>query len=95
LITRGGTFLFFPTLSSEFGLQEARCMGRRWTEQDVSELRHLAQRYSAPRIAELTDRTVGGVAFKAYQLKLPLRSNRRGNEQNAGADLDARASPTE
>jgi hypothetical protein len=27
-------------------------MGRRWTEQDVSELRHLAQGYFAPRIAE-------------------------------------------
>jgi hypothetical protein len=39
-------------------------MGRRWTEQDINELKHLAQRYSAPRIAELTNRTVGGVVFK-------------------------------
>jgi hypothetical protein len=51
-------------------------MGRRWTEQDIDELRRLSQRYSAPRIAELTDCTVGGVVFKAYQLKLPLRSSR-------------------
>jgi hypothetical protein len=70
-------------------------MGRRWTEQDVSQLRQLAQRYSAPRIAELTDRTAGGVAFKAYQLKLPLRSSRRGIERQHAADPEAEASPTE
>ena len=69
-------------------------MGRRWTEQDVTELRHLAQRYSAPRIAELTDRTVGGVAFKAYQLKLPLRSNRLENALHTAAGSEADYSPT-
>jgi hypothetical protein len=60
-------------------------MGRRWTEQDIDELRHLARKYSAPRIAELTDRTAGGVAFKAYQLKLPLRPSNRENEPEVGA----------
>ena len=64
-------------------------MGRRWTEQDIDELRHLAQRYSAPKIAELTDRTVGGVTFKAYQLKLPLRSSRQEMKPAVGADPDA------
>ena len=67
-------------------------MGRRWTEQDVDELRHLAQRYSAPRIAELTDRTVGGVVFKAYQLKLPLRSSRHARESGAATDSKAHRS---
>lgn len=61
-------------------------MGRRWTEQDICELRRLSQRYSAPRIAELTDRTVGGVVFKAYQLKLPLRTSRHQKDPLAGAD---------
>ena len=61
-------------------------MGRRCTEQDIDDLKYLAQRYTAPRIAELTNRTAGGVAFKAYQLKLPLRSNRRANEPGPGAD---------
>lgn len=61
-------------------------MGRSWTEQDIDDLKYLAQRYSAPRIAELTNRTAGGVAFKAYQLKLPLRSNRRANEPGTGSD---------
>jgi hypothetical protein len=64
-------------------------MGRRWTEQDINELKHLAQRYSAPRIAELTNRTVGGVVFKAYQLKLPLRSSRREIGPGIGAEPEA------
>lgn len=64
-------------------------MGRRWTEKDINELRRLSQRYSAPRIAELTDRTVGGVVFKAYQLKLSLRSSRDQNDLLAGADPGA------
>ena len=59
-------------------------MGRRWTEQDIDELRHLARKYSAPRIAELTDRTAGGVAFKAYQLKLPLLPSNQENEPEIG-----------
>lgn len=84
-LTREGTFYFFPTLLSEYDLEEDRRMGRRWTEQDINELRHLAQRYSAPRIAELTNRTAGGVAFKAYQLKLSLRSSHHENEPGAGA----------
>ena len=64
-------------------------MGRRWTEQDISELRHLAQRYSAPRIAELTNRAAGGVAFKAHQLKLSLRSSHHDNEPGTGAPPEA------
>jgi hypothetical protein len=64
-------------------------MGRRWTEQDINELKHLAQRYSAPRIAELTNRTVGGVVFKAYQLKLPLRSSRHEIGPGIGAEPEA------
>jgi hypothetical protein len=51
-------------------------MGRRWTEQDIDDLKRMAQHYSAPQIAELTNRTVGGVVFKAYQLRLSLRSSR-------------------
>ncbi|UPJ53256.1 hypothetical protein IVB30_19230 [Bradyrhizobium sp. 200] len=70
-------------------------MGRRWTEQDIDELRRLAQRYSAPRIAELTDRTVGGVVFKAYQLKLPLRPSRHENEPGAGTDPEAAGAAAE
>lgn len=65
-------------------------MGRRWTDRDIDELKRLAQRYAAPRIAELTDRTVGGVVFKAYQLKLSLRSSRQESADDpaaAGFDL--------
>jgi hypothetical protein len=48
-------------------------MSKRWTDKDVEDLKRLAQRYPAHEIAEMLDRSVGGVAFKAYQLKLPLR----------------------
>ena len=45
-------------------------MAKRWTNQDIEDLKHMASRYSAPKIAELIDRTVGGVTFKAHELKL-------------------------
>ena len=56
-------------------------MGRRWTDQDIEDLKRMAQHYSAPKIAELTNRTAGGVVSKAYQLRLSLRSSRHANEQ--------------
>ena len=49
-------------------------MGKRWTDEDINELKLLARRRSAPKIAELMDRTVGGVVLKAYKLKISLRS---------------------
>jgi hypothetical protein len=51
-------------------------MGRRWTDQDIEQLKGMAQRYPAAKIAELTDRSMGAVAFKAHKLKLSLRSRR-------------------
>jgi hypothetical protein len=47
-------------------------MGRRWTDQDIEDLKRMAQYCSAPKIAEL-NRTAGGVVSKAYQLRLSLR----------------------
>ena len=52
-------------------------MGRRWTNEDVDRLKHLAQAQSTPTIAEILDRTVGGVVFKAHTLKLSLRPRNR------------------
>jgi hypothetical protein len=48
-------------------------MGKRWTDKDVDDLKRLAQHYPAHEIAEMLDRTVGGVVFKAHQLKVSLR----------------------
>ena len=45
-------------------------MARRWSAEDISDLRNLARKYSAQAIAERMDRTVGGVTFKAHQLGL-------------------------
>jgi hypothetical protein len=53
-------------------------MGRRWTQHDVENLRRMAQQYPASVIAEKIDRPVTGVISKAHQLKLSLRTRRRG-----------------
>ena len=49
-------------------------MARRWSAEDIDELKNLARKYSVQAIAEKMDRTVGGVAFKAHQLGVPLKS---------------------
>jgi hypothetical protein len=51
-------------------------MGRRWTDQDIDDLKRMAPIHPAPKIAEMIDRTVGGVVFKAHQLKVSLQSRR-------------------
>jgi len=50
-------------------------MGRRSTDRDIGELKRMLQQYLAPKIAELTDPTVGGVT---RQLKLSPRLRREG-----------------
>ena len=52
-------------------------MGRRWTEEDIEDLKRMARLHPAPRIAEMIDRSVGGVVFKAHQLKVSLQSRRQ------------------
>lgn len=49
-------------------------MARRWSVEDIDELKNLARKHSVQAIAEKMDRTVGGVAFKAHQLGVPLKS---------------------
>ena len=49
-------------------------MAKRWSADDIDELKNLAQTYSVQAIAEKMDRSVGGVAFKARQLGVPLKS---------------------
>jgi hypothetical protein len=55
-------------------------MAKRWSAQDIRNLRTLAREYSVQAIAEKMDRTVGGVAFKAYQLGLPLKARSRATD---------------
>jgi hypothetical protein len=49
-------------------------MGKRWTDEDVDHLKKLARKHPAPKIAEMMDRTVGGVVFKAHTLKVSLKT---------------------
>ena len=59
-------------------------MGRRWTAEDIANLKKLAQQHPLP-LAEKMDRSVGAVVFKAHKLKVPLRT-RRENERRFSAD---------
>lgn len=73
-------------------------MAKRWSTDDINELRNLAREYSAQAIAEKMDRSVGGVAFKAHQLGLPLKSRAQAADAGyidfdwAGAGADRPAS---
>ena len=49
-------------------------MGKRWTCEEIDFLKNMAQKYPAHVIAERMDRTVGGVVFKAHQLRVGLKS---------------------
>ena len=49
-------------------------MAKRWSAEDIRDLKTLAQKHSVQTIAEKMDRTVGGVAFKAHQLGLRLKA---------------------
>jgi hypothetical protein len=64
-------------------------MAKRWGAEDISDLKTLAQKYSVQAIAEKMDRTVGGVAFKAHQLGLPIKARSRGHRSGVhGFQLD-------
>ena len=58
-------------------------MANRWSAEDVSDLKTLAQKYSVQAIAEKMDRTVGGVAFKAHRLGLPLKARSRATDRES------------
>lgn len=55
-------------------------MSKRWSAEDIRDLKTLAQRYSVQAIAEKMDRSVGGVSFKAYQLGLPLKARSQASD---------------
>ena len=55
-------------------------MAKRWSADDINELRDLARDYSVQAIAEKMDRSVGGVAFKAHQLGLSLKSRAQASD---------------
>lgn len=59
-------------------------MGRRCTPED--DLKQMARRYPTPLIAQVMNRTVGGVTFKAHQLEVRLRARSKAEELTAGDD---------
>ena len=55
-------------------------MAKRWSAEDIRDLKTFAQKHSVQAIAEKMDRTVGGVAFKAHQLGLRLKARSGGTD---------------
>lgn len=49
-------------------------MVRRWCAEEIRDLEALAREYPVRVIAEKMDRSVGGVAFNAYQLGVPVKA---------------------
>ena len=62
-------------------------MAKRWSAEDIRDLKTLAPRHPIQAIAEKMDRTVGGVAFKAHQLGLPVKARSRATDPES-ADFD-------
>jgi hypothetical protein len=61
-------------------------LAKRWTEDDILRLKDMAGHYAVPFIAEKMDRSVGGVVFKAHQLKIGLRSRNRVGDSISSLD---------
>jgi hypothetical protein len=61
-------------------------MGKRWTDQDIETLKSMARSYPAHRIAEMIDRPLGGIVFKAHELNIALRHRGEISDQMSGAD---------
>ena len=68
-----GNFPFFPDSSSD-DIGRGMKMAKRWSTEDTADLRNFAGNHSAQAIAEKMDRRVGGEAFKAHQLGVPLKA---------------------
>ena len=72
----------FPAFSIGI-ICEEEDVGKRWTDKDVDNLKRLGQRYATPKIAEIMDRTVGSIVFKAHALEIPLRTRQQEAQMSA------------
>ena len=61
-------------------------MGKRWTDQEIEKLKSMARLYPAHRIAEITDRRLGGSVVKAQELNIALRHHGEISDQMSCAD---------
>ena len=64
----------FSRILTQLQLRKEFLMAKRWTPQEIEELRSMARAWPVTEIAEKMDRPVGGVVFKAFQLKVSLRT---------------------
>ena len=59
---------------------------RAWKEDDIAKLKAMAGKVPGERIAAELGRTLGALAVKACELRLTLRTKRRGQRTEADAD---------
>jgi hypothetical protein len=59
---------------------------RRWTDEDVTKLKNMAQKYPSARIASELGRAISAIRTKAHGLDISLRMDRR---QRRTIDLGA------
>jgi hypothetical protein len=61
---------------------------RRWTADDISKLKNLAQTHSTAQIAEQLGRSPLATAIKAHELKLSLKMRRRNTTEPNFSGVD-------
>ena len=66
-------------------------MNRRWTPEEISKLKSMAQKYPSAKIAEELGRGLAATVVKAHWLKMSLRY-RRPSEGDAGPAAAAQSS---
>jgi hypothetical protein len=70
----GGLFVAIGTFSkfSHFRVLEEKPM-KRWTPEEISKLKSMAQKYPAAKVAEELGRGISATMVKAHELKLSMR----------------------
>jgi hypothetical protein len=62
-------------------------MSKRWTTEEISKLKSMAQKYPAAKIAEELGRGTSAVFVKAHELQLSLRVKGSLDPGSAGMEL--------
>jgi hypothetical protein len=61
---------------------------RRWTEDQISNLKNLGQKHPAAQSVAQLDRSPSGTAVKAHELKLSSKMRRQATEEAAASGVD-------
>ena len=62
---------------------------KRWSPEEISKLKNMAQKYPAAKIAEELGRGVAAITVKAHELKVSLRYKKPADGETATAEAAA------